>query len=88
MMRREFSKRWRIARARVMEEINIRSRSGGMYARGFASEGYHAGYLQAMDDMDGMLHHGCPTDPHRFWVPEQSAPEPETSDVTRIGRTE
>jgi hypothetical protein len=83
MRMQQFRKLWRIARDRVSEEINIRARSGGMYARGFASEGYHSGYLQAMDDIDGVLHHGCPTDPHRFWEPEAVEQK-----VTKLRRTE
>lgn len=51
----------------VMDEIRGNSESGGLHARGFSGEGYAGGYLQALDDIDGALTHGHPSDHRGYW---------------------
>lgn len=52
MRPRGIARKIKKARARVMERITGYRNSGGKYARGLSSEGYDAGYLAALDDVD------------------------------------
>lgn len=54
-------------RAVVQAEITDNASSGGLYARGLASEGFAGGYLMALDDIDGALVHGYPSDHRGYW---------------------
>ena len=67
--KRHVLKRMKAVRAIVQEEIagNRNMGSGGLYARGMAAEGYAGGYLQALDDIDGALTHGHPSDHRGYW---------------------
>ncbi|HVR57587.1 MAG TPA: hypothetical protein VMT72_12255 [Pseudolabrys sp.] len=52
---------------KVVEDEIRNNRQGGMYARGLSSEGFAGGYLQALDDIDGALCHGQPSDHRGYW---------------------
>lgn len=62
----------RIAAVRevVSEEIhsNAQRNSGDLYSRGLSAEGFAGGYLQALDDIDGALCHGYPSDHRGYWA--------------------
>lgn len=55
--------------AQVREVVAEEMRGGGqgMYARGLSSEGFAGGYMQALDDIDGALCHGTPSDHRGYW---------------------
>lgn len=59
----------RIAAVReiVQAEITGSGKGGDLYARGLATEGFAGGYLQALDDVDGALSHGYPSDHRGYW---------------------
>lgn len=60
----------RIAAVRevVQAEITGSSKDGGLYARGLSTEGFAGGYLQALDDIDGAITHGYPSDHRGYWA--------------------
>ena len=60
-------KRMAAVRKVVTEEIKGNASSGGKYARGLSSEGFAGGYLQALDDVEGALRHGYPSDHRGYW---------------------
>lgn len=68
MTRKEFFTRLKDAREKVNREIAGNSSSGGLYARGLASEGYAGGYRDALSDCEAMLRHGCPHDNRGYWT--------------------
>ena len=45
----------------------MREHGDDKFARGLSSEGYAGGYMQALDDIDGALTHGCPSDHRGYW---------------------
>lgn len=58
-------KRMAEVRKIVLEEM--RRHGDGMYARGLSSEGFAGGYIQALEDVDGALTHGYPSDHRGYW---------------------
>jgi len=52
MMAKGIRRNLKKARKSVSNEISAQAQSGGLYARGFASEGYLGGYRDALDDVD------------------------------------
>jgi hypothetical protein len=60
----------RIAAVRevVQAEITSHSKSGDLYAHGLSTEGFAGGYLQALDDIDGAITHGYPSDHRGYWA--------------------
>lgn len=65
--KRTVLKRMKAVRKIVAAEIVANGASGGKFARGLASEGFAGGYLQALDDIDGALVHGYPSDHRGYW---------------------
>ncbi len=64
----------RMARVREVVSASIAAnREGGKYARGLASEGFDGGYLQALDDIEGALRHGYPSDHRGYWKAAEAA---------------
>jgi hypothetical protein len=59
--------RMKKVRAVVKSEIIDNSNGGGMYARGLSMEGFAGGYLAALDDIEGALVHGYPSDHRGYW---------------------
>lgn len=55
------------AQKNVEKEIRANARSGGMYAGALSGEGYAGGYLAALQDVEAMLRHGCPSDNRGYW---------------------
>lgn len=53
-------------RKSVDQEIEAFARSGGLYARGLASEGYKGGYRDALDDVLLALN-GVSPNRRRWW---------------------
>lgn len=49
----------------LLEEM--RGNGDGLYARGLSTEGFAGGYMQALDDIDGALCHGQPSDHRGYW---------------------
>lgn len=67
----------RIAAVREVVRAEITGSAGGsagsagrgdLYVRGLAAEGFAGGYLQALDDIDGALEHGYPSDHRGYWA--------------------
>jgi hypothetical protein len=64
----------------------IRSHDGSFYARGVSTEGFAGGYLQALDDIEGALTHGSPSDNRGYWRKAERELELRTPPDTQ-GRT-
>lgn len=69
--KRHVLKRIETARQRVLAEIAVNAR-GGKYGAGLSMEGFAGGYLSALDDVEGALRHGHPTDPRGYWRDKKS----------------
>lgn len=65
--KRNVIKRMQAVREVVMAEIRGNAEGGGLHARGMSAEGFAGGYLQALDDVDGALTHGHPSDHRGYW---------------------
>lgn len=66
--RRVVLKRIAAVREVVQAEITGHGKDGDLYARGLSTEGFAGGYLQALDDVDGALVHGYPSDHRGYWA--------------------
>lgn len=64
---RQFLPVMKAARDVVMEDIKGVRGDGNKYAAGLSTEGWHGGYLAALDDVEAMLRHGCPNDSRYIW---------------------
>lgn len=56
-----------MADVRKVVADELRGNGEGLYGRGLSSEGFAGGYLQALDDIDGALSHGSPSDHRGYW---------------------
>lgn len=62
-------KRMKVACERLAAEMSAHDDS--KFARGLSSEGYAGGFRQALDDVEALLVHGCPTDSRGYWRKER-----------------
>lgn len=65
--KRHVLKRIDLVREVVSAEISANASSGGLYARGMSMEGFAGGYLACLDDVEGALRHGDPSDHRGYW---------------------
>ena len=64
-MTRGIKRALRQARANARKDVLPRSTSDSKYARGLAYEGYHGGYIDALNDVELALNGVAPNS--RFW---------------------
>jgi hypothetical protein len=58
----------RIDAVRKLVEAEISSNRGNSpFANALSTEGFAGGYLQALNDVEGALRHGYPSDHRRYW---------------------
>lgn len=57
----------RIVLAYANTSGEISTNRDGLYGRGLASEGYAAGYRDALGDVEALLRHGMATDARGYW---------------------
>ena len=65
--KRSVIKRISAARARVNKEIEANAKSGSVYMRGLAGEGYAGGYRDALNDVEAALTHGYVNCGRHYW---------------------